>query len=51
MLEVKDKDHVRRVRILAKDGVYYIHNDKRFQSYGFTSGPLHELSSRYSYGR
>ena len=30
MLEVKDKDHVRRVRILAKDGVYYIHNDKRF---------------------
>ena len=31
MLEVKDKNHVRRVRVLAKDGVYYIHKDKRFR--------------------
>ena len=30
MLEVKHGDRVRRVRILAKDGVYYIHKDRIF---------------------
>ena len=30
VLEVKNEDRVRRVRILAKDGVCYIHKDRIF---------------------